>query len=107
MTVEHRISEYPDEIFKVKRANVSLRVTRNEVDKYYSEGYDVYSITGKLLKRATPTDVPTLQKAFVDNQNLIEMLEARIDKLNARIRELENGADVVETKPKKRSTLKK
>ena len=94
-----RIMPYTEEQYKVRRGNVSLRVTKNEVNKYFDMGYDVYSLDGKLIKRAVPKDLATLQKAFVDNQ-------ARIAQLENEVRSLK---EQLEAKPEKttRSTKKK
>lgn len=80
--------QYPEEQYKVRRGNVSLRVTRNEVGKYYDMGYDVYTINGQLVKQAVPQDIPTLQKAFFDNQKRIAELEEEILELNEQLSEL-------------------
>lgn len=94
-----RIMPYTEEQYKVRRGNVSLRVSKNEVNKYFDMGYDVYSLDGKLVKRAVPKDLATLQKAFVDNQARIAQLEEEIKSLKSQL----------EVKPEKvtRSTKKK
>ena len=90
---------YTEEQYKVRRGNVSLRVSKNEVSKYFDMGYDVYSLNGKLIKRAVPKDLATLQKAFVDNQVKIAQLEDEVKSLKSQL----------EAKPEKttRSTKKK
>lgn len=101
MNVPERISAmlHVEDEYKVRRGNVSLRVTKNEVDKYFDMGYDVYSSNGELIKKAVPKDLATLQKAFVDNRLRIERLEEEIKSLRSQL----------ETKPEKtsRSTKKK
>lgn len=74
--------------YKVKRGNVSLKVTKQEADKYFDMGYNVYTLDGKLVREAVPQDVPTLQKAFVDNKAKIAELEEEIMELNEQLAEL-------------------
>ena len=74
--------------YKVKRGNVSLKVTKQEADKYFDMGYNVYTPDGKLVREAVPQDVPTLQKAFVDNKAKIVKLEEEIMELNEQLAEL-------------------
>lgn len=79
--------------YKVKRGNVSLKVTKQEADKYYDMGYSVYTLDGKLVREAVPQDIPTLQKAFVDNKARIAQLEEEIAGLKSQLK-------AVEEKPK-------
>lgn len=74
--------------YKVRRGNVSLKVTKQEADKYFDLGYNVYTLDGVLVKEAVPQDVPTLQKAWVDNKAKITELEEEIMNLNDQIAEL-------------------
>ena len=71
--------------YKVRRGNVSLRVTKQEADKYFDMGYSVYTLDGKLVKQAVPKDIPTLQKAFLDDKARIEKLEAKIAELTEQL----------------------
>lgn len=71
--------------YKVRRGNVSLKVTKQEADKYFDMGYNVYTLEGELVKQAVPKDVPTLQKAFLDNQKRIAELEEEVAELNDRL----------------------
>jgi len=77
--------QWIEDTYKVKRGNVSLKVSKNEVNKYFDMGYDIYSLDGKLLKRAVPKDVPTLQKAFLDSEKRIAKLEAEIASLKEQL----------------------
>jgi len=77
--------QWIEDTYKVKRGNVSLKVSKNEVNKYFDMGYDIYSLDGKLLKRAVPKDVPTLQKAFLDSEKRIAELEAEIASLKEQL----------------------
>lgn len=71
--------------YKVRRGNVSLRVTKQEADKYFDMGYSVYTLDGKLIKQAVPKDIPTLQKAFLDDKAHIAKLEAKIAELTEQL----------------------
>lgn len=77
--------QWTEETYKVKRSNVSLKVSKNEVNKYFDMGYDVYDLDGKLIKRAIPKDVLSLQKAFMDNQKCIAELEAEVADLKEQL----------------------
>ena len=79
--------KYPEEQYKVRRGNVSLRVSRDEVSKYFDMGYDVYTLSGQLVDRAVPKDIPTLQKEFTDSQKRIAELEAEVVALKAQLAE--------------------
>ena len=68
---------------KVRNGNVVFRVDPSEVKKYYEMGYDVYGADGKIEKRAMPTDIPTLQKAFMDHEAEIQKLKEEIRTLKA------------------------
>lgn len=81
--------KWTDDTYKVKHANVTLRVSRDEVNRYFDLGYDVYDLEGNLVVKAVPKDVPTLQKAFVENQNKINELEEEIFKLESQLEEVD------------------
>lgn len=84
--------------YKVKRGNVSLKVTKQEADKYFDMGYNVYDLNGKLIKEAIPKDIPTLQQAFMTHKKKIEELEAQVKELKAKLSS--------ENKPVKKTTKK-
>ena len=87
--------------YKVRRGNVSLKVTKQEADKYYDMGYSVYTLDGQLVKEAVPQDVPSLQKAFYDHKARIAELEEEVMNLNEEIASLKT------VKPVTKSTIKK
>lgn len=91
--------------YKVRRGNVSLKVTKQEADKYYDMGYSVYTLDGQLVREAVPKDVPTLQQAFMKNQKRIAELEAQVEELKAKLAEVEKPEKPVKT-TKKASTKK-
>lgn len=66
---------------KVKKGNTIFRVYPDEVKKYFQMGFDVYGSDGKISKRALPTDIPSLQKAFFEHEATIEKLKERIAEL--------------------------
>ena len=88
--------------YKVRRGNVSLKVTKQEADKYYDMGYSVYTLDGQLVREAVPKDVPTLQQAFMKNQKRIAELEAQVKELKAKLAEVEKPVKAT----KKASTKK-
>ena len=65
----------------VKRANVVLNVRDYEVERYKNEGYDVIDEAGNIIEATIPTDLNTLQKAYVDSVEKIKKLEAEIAEL--------------------------
>lgn len=68
---------------KVKQGNIVLRVDPDEVKKYFDMGYDVYGPDGKIVQRAIPRDVPSLQKAFLDHEAEIKKLKEEIKALKS------------------------
>ncbi len=88
--------------YKVRRGNVSLKVTKNEADKYYDMGYSVYTLDGKLIKEAVPKDVPTLQQEFVKSRQRIAELEAEVEELKSKLTQADKP-----TKTVKKTTSKK
>lgn len=73
----------PEKTITVKRANVILGISESQLDYYISQGYDVIDETGKVIQASVPTDVGTLQKAYVDHLNEIEALKETIEALKA------------------------
>lgn len=65
-----------NEMAIVKRANVRLRVPKEEADKYVSRGFDVINEKGEVIKASTPTDISSLKVAY-----------SRVLKENAKLKE--------------------
>jgi len=65
----------------VQRANVILQISKEQLDYYLTQGYDVIDSKGNVIKASVPKDLGTLQKAFVDNQAEIERLKKQIAEL--------------------------
>lgn len=63
---------------RVKRANVVLTIADDEINNYLDRGYDIISDSGEVIKEAIPTDIHTLQKAYLDSKIQIANLEKGI-----------------------------
>ena len=72
----------------VKRANVVLEVSESQLDYYMSQGYDVIDEQGNVIKASVPTDLGTLQKAFVENAETIAEQRVEIEQLKTEIEQL-------------------
>ena len=80
----------------VKRANVVLRVTDAELDKYLAKGYNVIDESGNIVREADPNDVPSLKAAYVKHKEEIAELKAQISELNLKL-------EVAQSKPKRKA----
>lgn len=71
-------------MIRVKRANVELDVTDEELDTYLALGYDVYNENDVLVKKAVPTGLGELQKAYIEHTEEIKVLKAKIKELESK-----------------------
>ena len=91
---------------KVRRLNVTLDVSDDEVDYYIGLGYDHINEDGSIIKRAIPKDIATLQRAYVENEKTIKQLTAKIANLEDKIKQLQKTASK-ETEVSKRTRTEK
>ena len=70
---------------RVERGNVVLHVKDYEVQHYVKLGYNVTDESGNIIKESIPTDVGTLQRAYIENMKRIEELENTIAELTAKL----------------------
>lgn len=75
------------DIVKVRRGNVFLKVSADDVQRYLAKGYDVVDANGNVIKASVPKDLGTLQKAFTDKSNEIQKLKDEIAQLKAQLEE--------------------
>lgn len=75
-----------DERVTVQRANVVLQVSPQQVDYYIGQGYNVINEQGEVIQASVPRDLGTLQKAFVENANTIESLQAEVADLKKKLK---------------------
>lgn len=68
-----------------QKQNTVLTIPSHQIDLYYNNGYDIYEDDGTLIKKAVPTDVGSLQIAYIKFQERIKELEAEITSLKAEI----------------------
>lgn len=71
------------EIVQVERGNTVLRISKDDVQRYLDQGYNLIDSNGNVLKASVPRDLGTLQKAYVDHTNKIKELEEEIAKLKS------------------------
>lgn len=91
---------------KVERGNVILRVDDKDVQRYLLLGYNVIDEDGRVVKSAIPTDLRTLQKAYVDDKARIAELEGIIAQMTAE-RNAEKAQKQAKTSETKKPTAKK
>ena len=75
---------------RVERGNVVLDVKDDVVDHYLILGYNVVDDKGRIIKTALPTNIGTLQAAYVANEAKIVELEAKIKELDAENKSLKS-----------------
>jgi hypothetical protein len=85
----------------VRRANVVLRIDDNLIDTYVARGFNVIASDGTVLREAVPTDIHTLQGAWVSMKNEIKALKAEIERLKE-----STEKPVEEEKPRRKSAKK-
>ena len=89
---------------RVERGNVVLHIPDEEVQHYINLGYKHTDEMGNVLQDTIPSDVGTLQKAFIDKDKRIAELEATVAELTAKISSKPSKPvvkdEVVEEKPK-------
>ena len=89
---------------KVRRLNVTLDVSDDEVDYYIGLGYDHINADGSIIKKAIPRDIATLQRAYVENEKTIAELKKEIATLKGELANSKNKeADKPVTTRKKKS----
>ncbi len=74
---------------KVRKANVVLTVTENEINKYLARGFTVYDDSGKIIAKPIPRDVGSLTKAYIEHEAEIKALKEKIAKLETQSTETE------------------
>lgn len=67
-----------DEEIKVKRANVILRVSKEQAKEYLAKGFDILDSKGNVVEASVPNDVNTLKKAYIEHIAKIKALEAQL-----------------------------
>ena len=81
-------------VIKVRRDNVILRVPADEKSYYMGLGYNVVDERGAVIEETTPTDVASLQRFYKDANKKIAELEAEVKRLKSQKREKADKAAV-------------
>lgn len=68
-------------MIRVERGNVILDIKPENLDYYMSLGYSQVDDKGNVIKKAIPTTIEELRKAYIENQETIEKLQFEIKKL--------------------------
>lgn len=68
-----------EEEVKVRRANVILRVPKEQVKEYLAKGFDVLDDNGNVAQASVPNDVNVLKQAYIEHTNRIKELEELLD----------------------------
>ena len=74
-----------DKTVIIQRANVILRVSKEQLDYYMTQGYNLIDEEGHILKASVPKDLGTLQKAYVDHEAEIKVLKEQIAELTNKL----------------------
>lgn len=72
----------------VRKANVVIQASENELAKYAARGFDIIDENGNVIKKSTPNDVNSLKKAYTEHIEEIKKLTAEIESLKAEIEAL-------------------
>jgi len=68
---------------QVQRANVYLTIEEAEIPKYLAKGFNLLDASGRVVKQSVPTDIDTLQKAFIEHEAEISKLKSEIQALKS------------------------
>lgn len=89
-----------ENLVKVRRGNVVLKVPEHQVQRYLHQGFDAYDKNGNLIKRVVTNDLATLQaeqvksdKIIKDLQNQVRMLQAQPAMTSSKEEELKKQND--------------
>lgn len=69
---------------EVRKANTILTIPEEQKDEYLSKGYDILGADGRVVEKATPQDVPTLQAKLADALMEIEVLKKQVEAFQAK-----------------------
>lgn len=81
-----------NQLVKIRRGNVILRVPAEQVDRYLKQGYSSYDENGNLNKRVVTNDVATLQAEQARADKIIADLKKKVSELKAHVKELERNS---------------
>ena len=100
------------DIIRVRRANVILKVSKEQQSEYLNKGFDVIDDKGKVVTEATTSnDVSVLHQKLSDAQAKIKDLEKENEKLKKQLApkepeeefdEIDDFEEVPEEKPAKK-----
>lgn len=65
----------------VERRNTVLDIAEEDLDYYMSMGFNQVDKNGKIIKKAIPTSIEELRKAYIEQLSEIESLKAEIKRL--------------------------
>lgn len=77
---------------KIRKGNVILRVSEEEVDRYIQNGYGIVGADGKVIDPKASEESKLLEK-LLESQKTIKNLKAELDKFKHDAREGSSGAD--------------
>lgn len=89
-------------VVKVRRGNTVLRVEPETLDWYMNQGYSQVDEYGNIIKEAMPVTKEELQGAYLDSRDTINKLNAKIKELQAEIEELKKPKKTTKTTAKKK-----
>lgn len=72
----------------VRRGGSYLTIDANAIERYLAKGYDVVDNNGNVVTECVPSDIVTLQKAFIDKSTEIKRLSDENKALKTQIEKL-------------------
>lgn len=96
-----------DAMVKIRKANVILRVPRDEAEKYKSKGFEVITDEGEILEHSTAMDLNSLKVAYNSALKEIEELKAELAKFKkpVKVEEEEPVQEEVTEEPKEEEVV--
>ena len=85
-----------DNLIKVRRGNVILRISAEQKEYYMGLGYNVIDKTGKVIEETVPVDKATLQRFYKDAKEELGRLKAENKALKDEIEALKSQPVAVE-----------
>ena len=91
---------------QVQKANRILTIRDDLVVDYVDRGYNLISKGGGVLREAVPSDIATLQKAYLDHKAEIARLKNELRKKTEAFGGGEEVKEEIKTTTKKKRTTK-
>lgn len=96
-----------DENVKVRRGNVELDVSRETLEKYLADGFDLVNSRGEVLQEGAPNDSAALKRTYDEQKKKIKTLTEKIEALEKELEAVKNASiEKTEKAPRKTRSAK-